>query len=79
MPAFRHSKRRPNQGPSEERKPLRENSGSRNGKAKLTIAQVMEIREMKGKVKQRELAAMFGVSCAQISKVMLRRQWMFLD
>lgn len=43
--------------------------GEKNGRAKLSDADVMRIRELAGAVPQKELAAMFGVSPSLISMV----------
>ena len=50
--------------------------GERNAAAKLTAAQVVAIRHMPGK--HAEIAAAFGVTCATISMIKLRRTWMEL-
>jgi hypothetical protein len=41
----------------------------------LTTEQVLTIRELKGKVKQQELADLFGVTFSNISAVQRRKSW----
>lgn len=53
---------------------LMRHSGSRNPTAKLTEAQVLEIRERTQSTRQ-ELAEMFGVSVASITDIRVRRTW----
>jgi len=51
--------------------------GTANGRAKLTKADVLEIRRLyaTGKFTQRELALKFGVLPSVISKIVLRKIW----
>lgn len=49
--------------------------GARNGRAKLTEAQVVEIRKMRGRVGQRELAALCGVSKTCIQWIHQGKHW----
>lgn len=49
--------------------------GSRAGRAKLTEAQVAEIRRLRGVFLNRELAARYGVSDVVISAVHRRKIW----
>lgn len=47
-----------------------------NGRVQLTIAQVVEIRERcAGPEKQKDIAAEFGVSVAQVSKIANGKAW----
>lgn len=57
-------------------KPI-DTKGERNIKAKLKEEDVLKIREMysKGNIKQTELAEMFGIEQAQISCIILRKNW----
>lgn len=52
-------------------------SGERNGGAKLTVGQVLEIRRryIPGKVRMEDLALEFGVSGCAISWILSRRRW----
>jgi hypothetical protein len=52
------------------------NRGERNGHAKLTVQQVLLIRESTAQLKQ--LASSFGVSITTISEVRNRKQWSWL-
>lgn len=49
--------------------------GELNGHAKLSEAKVREIMAMKGIKTQKEIAAMYGVSPSQITRVMNRERW----
>jgi hypothetical protein len=49
--------------------------GERNPAAKLTKAQVAEIRLLRGTLKQREIAALFGVSKSQIGLIHRGKNW----
>jgi hypothetical protein len=53
--------------------------GERNTQAKLTEAQVIEIRAMIGLQTQTAIARQFGVSIASISRVKSRKRWAWLD
>lgn len=50
-------------------------NGSRLPQAKLTENQVREIRALKGKLFQREIAAMFGVQITCINKILNGKSW----
>lgn len=51
-------------------------AGERNAAAKLTSADVVEIRKANAQgIEQKELAFLFGVSGPAISKIVLRRTW----
>lgn len=48
--------------------------GAWNGQAKLSLRQVLEIREDRG-ASQRDIAAKFGISQSQVSRIQGRRRW----
>lgn len=50
-------------------------NGSENGFSKLTEAQVLEIRSLKGKFSQVKIGAMFGVTQANVSMILLNKGW----
>ncbi len=50
-------------------------TGERNGRAKLTAAQVAEIRRLKGVVGQRSLALLCGVSKTAIQTIHQGKHW----
>ena len=56
-----------------------EQRGEKSGVAKLNEEQVRRIRELRGKITQRELAQIYGVSVANIQAVHLRKTWTHLD
>jgi DNA-binding XRE family transcriptional regulator len=49
--------------------------GERSGQAKLTVAQVETIRELRGQVTQEHLASRYGVCRATISHIQNGRNW----
>lgn len=49
--------------------------GVKNGRAKLTDSQVREIRQLKGKLSQTEIADMFGVRGITIRKIFENKHW----
>jgi hypothetical protein len=51
------------------------NDGERHSMAKLTEKDVAEIRILSGAIKQRDLASIFGVSQAQIWRIIHHRSW----
>lgn len=53
--------------------------GEANGFAKLTEADVREIRSGAGRVTQRDLAERYGVDPSNISQIQLRKSWSWLD
>lgn len=54
--------------------------GERNGVAKLTAAQVLEIRELAAQgVPQKAIAADYGITQANVSLIHLRIRWPHLD
>jgi hypothetical protein len=55
------------------------NRGERSRSAKLTEADVLEIRSLRGTVLQRELAARFGVNPRTIGDVLSGKKWAWLD
>lgn len=63
--------------PSENQFERREhNSHNRWGKrGKLTHSDRLKIRDLAGKKPQREIAEMFGISRAAVSKVLIRKTW----
>jgi len=52
-----------------------DNTGERNGQAKLTTAQVAEIRQLVGKLVGYEIAKRFGVSQATVSEIKHNKMW----
>lgn len=52
-----------------------ENIGERNGQAKLTTAQVREIRALEGSEPQRVTAARFSISRQTVSDIRIGRRW----
>jgi DNA-binding transcriptional regulator YiaG len=52
--------------------------GEKNNFAKLTEIQVKEIRELKGKLKQREIAAIYNIHRATISLIHLNKNWKYI-
>lgn len=57
---------------------LRHQYGEKHAKAILTDALVTEIRALKGKLPQREIAARYGVSQSSIGHIMTGRTWRHL-
>lgn len=57
----------------------RHHYGERNFHAKLTEVQVLEIRALRGKVTQRELAARYGVKQSTIGHLQAGRSWKHLN
>lgn len=55
------------------------NRGERQGHAKLTSANVREIRALKGRIRSREIAKRFGVSETTISGIYHGTVWAWLD
>lgn len=47
--------------------------GVDHGRAKLTVADVLEIRS--SNLSQSKTAALFGISCGQVSNIRTRKQW----
>ena len=74
----RPKRRRPAKGVSDDWKPVGPNSGARNGKARISTTEVLEIRKLRGQMLVREIAARYGLSASQVSKIQLRRQWVHL-
>jgi hypothetical protein len=54
------------------------NRGERQGRSKLTEANVREIRQLNGIFLDREIAAIFGVSRGTINDIMRRTTWGWL-
>ena len=49
--------------------------GENHPRAKLSAAQVRQIREQKGKVLQKDLAAEYGITKTTVSNIMLGKRW----
>jgi len=49
-------------------------SGSQNGSARLSAADVIAIRNARG-IKQKELARQYGITQGQVSAIQLRKKW----
>ncbi len=60
---------------SKGRQPKTRTFGEDNGRSKLNPEQVNKIREMRGSLRQREIAKMFGVTQAMVSKIQLGQFW----
>jgi hypothetical protein len=52
--------------------------GERHHKARLTAAQVLEIRALRGRVTEQVLAARFGVGASTIHSIMVHESWRHL-
>jgi DNA-binding transcriptional regulator YiaG len=52
-----------------------DSKGVRNGRAKLTLRNVKEIRQAKGKVSQNRLAVLFGIHQTTVSKIQRNQLW----
>lgn len=55
------------------------NRGERQWKAKLTAADVIEIRRLLGSITQTEIAKRFNVDISHISDIKRRKKWAWLD
>lgn len=55
------------------------NHGETVHSAKLTEADVLEIRRLAGTMLQREIGQMFGVGENTISRIIARKRWGWLD
>lgn len=53
--------------------------GALQGRSKLDDATVRQIRALNGSVPQAKIAARFGVDQAQVSRIVTRKQWAWLD
>lgn len=53
----------------------RPRSGEANQAAKVTAAQVMEIRALAGKLAQSKIAEMYGIKQGTVSAIILRKSW----
>lgn len=53
--------------------------GSESGNAKLTEDDVREIRQLRGKMQNKEIARMFDIDQSYVSKIQLRKWWGWLD
>lgn len=49
--------------------------GEKHPKTKLTSQQILEIRNLRGKMHQRLIAAKFGIGQDAVSKIQLRKRW----
>lgn len=58
---------------------LSERRGEKNTNARLTEEQVLAIRALKGKISQREIAALFGVARSTIDDIHSGRTWKHLE
>ncbi|WP_299813508.1 hypothetical protein [Tardiphaga sp.] len=54
------------------------NRGEQGSAAKLCIAEVREIRKLRGALGQKEIAARFGVTKAAIHSIQVRKNWAWL-
>ena len=54
---------------------LRDNTGVRNGKAKLTPEQVEEIRNFKGQKTQKEIGLIFGICQSYVGDIHKNKNW----
>lgn len=52
--------------------------GERHGRSKITEAQVLEIRSMKGKMSQREIGLLFSLSQSHVSDIHRGEKWGWL-
>lgn len=52
--------------------------GSNHGLSKLTADDVRKIRSLRGRMKQQQIAEMFGISRAQVCAVQKRKAWRWL-
>jgi hypothetical protein len=55
------------------------NRGERHGMAKLTADDVREIRSLRGKIKQREIAARFGINRNTVLDIQTGKRWSWLE
>ncbi|RVG88676.1 hypothetical protein CN177_13465 [Sinorhizobium meliloti] len=56
-----------------------DNRGHRNGSAKLSVLQVIEIRQLRGLVRHVDIAEMYGISLGSVSHIMNRKTWAHID
>ena len=56
----------------------RSTRGERNHTARLTAAQVLEIRALRGKLKQEDIAAQYGISFSYVYQIWGRHTWRHL-
>lgn len=56
-----------------------DNRGTKNPIAKLTYADVMEIKNLRGKMTQRSIAAMFGIDQSNVCKIQKNVSWSYKD
>lgn len=54
---------------------LASNAGENHSQNKLTEDQIVEIKILKGKMKQKEIAELFGVAQSTISMIMHNKRW----
>ena len=55
--------------------PINRLVGSKNGASKLTLTQIVEIRELAGVTPQRTVAKRYGISPGQVSRIQTGRRW----
>lgn len=55
------------------------NRGERNGQSKLSLKDVREIRALKGRGTQREIATRFGINQTTVGQIQRREKWAWLD
>lgn len=58
---------------------INDRAGTKNGRARFTEDQVREIRSLRGRITQREVAARFGTTAARISEIQRRATWKSID
>lgn len=53
--------------------------GERNGAAKISAADVRQIRALCGTMRMRDIGALFGITISNVSAIHLRKSWAHLD
>jgi hypothetical protein len=56
-----------------------DNRGQRHAMSKLTESDVRQIRALRGKLRQKDIAAQFGVARPTVAEIHLRRTWSWLE
>lgn len=59
--------------------PERDNSGESNGRVILTTESATQVLTLKGKLPQRQIARLFGVSRATVARIHRRERWAHLS